>query len=110
MDTGEIPPQVVAASYEALWTLVSRALYRTHVEGKLKVSPLTSARATFLTYFCTSMGPRPLDKSFWHTRRSITSLARLAAWCCQPRRADVVQAFWSTHAGHLHTLYNLHLQ
>ncbi|EIE26811.1 HAD-superfamily hydrolase [Coccomyxa subellipsoidea C-169] len=36
MDTGEIPPQVVAASYEALWTLVSKALYRTHVEGKLK--------------------------------------------------------------------------
>ncbi|CAL8467153.1 g6689 [Coccomyxa elongata] len=36
MDTGEIPSQVVAASYEALWKLVSKALYRTHVEGKLK--------------------------------------------------------------------------
>ena len=37
MDQGAIPPQVVAQSYEALWKLVSKALYRTHVEGKLKV-------------------------------------------------------------------------
>lgn len=42
MDTGEIPPQVVAPSYEALWGLVSKALYRTHVEGKLKVQPSVS--------------------------------------------------------------------
>lgn len=39
MDTGDIPSQVVATSYEALWGLVSKALYRTHVEGKLKVEP-----------------------------------------------------------------------
>jgi len=39
MDTGDISSQVVATSYEALWGLVSKALYRTHVEGKLKVNP-----------------------------------------------------------------------
>ncbi len=39
MDQGAIPAQVVAQSYEALWKLVSKALYRTHVEGKLKVYP-----------------------------------------------------------------------
>ena len=38
MDQGAIPAQVVAQSYDALWKLVSKALYRTHVEGKLKVS------------------------------------------------------------------------
>ena len=37
MDQGAVPPQVVAQSHEALWKLVSKALYRTHVEGKLKV-------------------------------------------------------------------------
>ena len=37
LDQGAIPAQVVAQSYEALWKLVSKALYRTHVEGKLKV-------------------------------------------------------------------------
>lgn len=37
MDAGVIPLPVVANTYEALWTLVSKALYRTHVEGKLKV-------------------------------------------------------------------------
>ena len=36
MDQGAIPMQVVAQSYDALWKLVSKALYRTHVEGKLK--------------------------------------------------------------------------
>jgi hypothetical protein len=39
MDQGAISPQVVSASYEQLWKLVSKALYRTHVEGKLKVRP-----------------------------------------------------------------------
>ena len=41
MDQGAIPAQVVAQSYDALWKLVSKALYRTHVEGKLKVSHLS---------------------------------------------------------------------
>ena len=41
MDQGAIPAQVVAQSYEALWKLVSKALYRTHVEGKLKVTFLS---------------------------------------------------------------------
>ena len=41
MDQGAIPAQVVAQSYEALWKLVSKALYRTHVEGKLKVCPFS---------------------------------------------------------------------
>ncbi len=41
MDQGAIPAQVVAQSYEALWKLVSKALYRTHVEGKLKVRLLS---------------------------------------------------------------------
>lgn len=39
LDQGAISTQVVSASYEQLWKLVSKALYRTHVEGKLKVSP-----------------------------------------------------------------------
>lgn len=43
MDQGAIPQQVVAQSYEALWKLVSKALYRTHVEGKLKVWTFTVA-------------------------------------------------------------------
>ena len=37
MDQGAIPMGVVTNSYEALYKLISRALYRTHVEGKLKV-------------------------------------------------------------------------
>ena len=37
MDQGLIPAQVVPNTYDALWQLVSKALYRTHVEGKLKV-------------------------------------------------------------------------
>ena len=37
MDQGAIPLSVVTNSYDALYKLVSRALYRTHVEGKLKV-------------------------------------------------------------------------
>lgn len=54
MDTGEIPSQVVAASYEALWKLVSKALYRTHVEGKLKVGVALSIPGCglFITLQC----------------------------------------------------------
>ncbi len=37
MDQGLLPAQVVPNTYDALWRLVSKALYRTHVEGKLKV-------------------------------------------------------------------------
>ena len=37
MDQGAIPVQIVGSSYEALYTLVSKALFATHVEGKLKV-------------------------------------------------------------------------
>ncbi|KAK9819835.1 hypothetical protein WJX72_002959 [[Myrmecia] bisecta] len=36
MDQGAIPQQVVQNSYTALYKLVARALFRTHVEGKLK--------------------------------------------------------------------------
>ncbi len=39
LDQGAIPMQVVTQSYDALWKLVSKALYRTHVEGKLKACP-----------------------------------------------------------------------
>ena len=39
MDQGAIPQQVCTNTYDALWKLVSKALYRTHVEGKLKVGP-----------------------------------------------------------------------
>lgn len=44
MDQGAIPLGVVTNSYEALYKLIARALYRTHVEGKLKVAapPLSS--------------------------------------------------------------------
>ena len=38
LDQGAIPPQVVTPSYEALYQLTSKALYRTHVEGKLKAT------------------------------------------------------------------------
>jgi len=44
MDQGAIPAQVVAQSYDALWKLVSKALYRTHVEGKLKVNHLSPVK------------------------------------------------------------------
>ena len=40
MDQGGIPLEVVTNSYEALYKLVAKALYRTHVEGKLKVRAL----------------------------------------------------------------------
>jgi len=36
MDQGLLPAQVVPNTMDALWRLVSKALYRTHVEGKLK--------------------------------------------------------------------------
>ena len=39
LDQGAIPAQVVAQSYEALWKLVSKALYRTHVEGQAEGVP-----------------------------------------------------------------------
>ena len=37
LDQGLISPQVVQQSYQDLWRLVSKALFRTHVEGQLKV-------------------------------------------------------------------------
>lgn len=40
MDQGAVPLDVVTNSYEALYNLISKALYRTHVEGKLKVRGL----------------------------------------------------------------------
>lgn len=36
LDQGLISPQVVQQSYQDLWRLVSKALFRTHVEGQLK--------------------------------------------------------------------------
>ena len=39
LDQGLISPQVVQQSYQDLWRLVSKALFRTHVEGQLKVIP-----------------------------------------------------------------------
>ena len=36
MDQGSLPQQVVTNSYTALCALTQKALFRTHVEGKLK--------------------------------------------------------------------------
>lgn len=36
MDQGSLPAQVCPNSYQALYGLVQKALFRTHVEGKLK--------------------------------------------------------------------------
>ena len=36
MDQGALPAQVCPNSYQALYGLVQKALFRTHVEGKLK--------------------------------------------------------------------------
>ena len=36
LDQGAIPPEVCPRSYSALHRLVARALFRAHVEGKLK--------------------------------------------------------------------------
>ena len=61
LDQGAIPMQVVAQSYDALWKLVSKALYRTHVEGKLKARPPRIERRAF-SLFCHSRykaGPLP---------------------------------------------------
>lgn len=52
MDQGAIPAQVVAQSYEALWKLVSKALYRTHVEGKLKVTIRSPVRGSTHATLC----------------------------------------------------------
>ena len=37
LDQGVISPQVVQQSYQDLYKLVAKALFRTHVEGQLKV-------------------------------------------------------------------------
>ena len=58
MDQGGIPLDVVTNSYEALYKLVAKALYRTHVEGKLKVRALLhKASATCSTYAELTAGP-----------------------------------------------------
>lgn len=56
MDQGLLPAQVVPNTYDALWRLVSKALYRTHVEGKLKAR----AAATCSSALC----PSPSIHSF----------------------------------------------
>ena len=66
MDQGAIPQSVVTNSYDALYKLVSRALYRTHVEGKLKVSLNNLKIMTKLTmaveiYLQESYAPIPLS-------------------------------------------------
>ena len=43
LDQGVLPSHVLGGSYETLWKLVSKALYRTHVEGRLKVPVLALA-------------------------------------------------------------------
>ena len=59
MDQGAIPLGVVTNSYEALYKLISRALYRTHVEGKLKVGALPLIpRTPVLNMTCSVSHPR----------------------------------------------------
>ena len=76
LDQGAIPMQVVAQSYDALWKLVSKALYRTHVEGKLKArSPCIVRRAFFL--FC-------------HARRRMIG-AGIMTLQCVAVQAEIIQ-------------------
>ena len=82
MDQGGIPLDVVTNSYEALYKLVAKALYRTHVEGKLK------ARAFLHKAFL------PRVQHWWQvlTGRPVIWLMGV---CCRRKSPRIPRGMWS---------------